>query len=287
MSISPSTAASAVPYSPQPAQTFIEAIKAGSYEDVQRLIQEAKDLNDENWCRWTPLHFAAESGQLEIAQLLLDSGARPDGMGLTETPLYTAMKEGHRELAILLLKAGADPNAVWPHPPSSHYHNMGWNTPYKTCPIHWATLAGDYELTEALLEKGAHHDVMSTPYKRTPLHHAIENKDLALVQLLVEHQADINLKDCENTPIMLASKLGLTDIVEELLELGASRPTPEEIAEYSPEIQELYIKAPAVSSLRALCLASIHRQNNSETRNYRKPRVDTSLIPPLLFQFSR
>jgi ankyrin repeat protein len=64
---------------------------------------------------WSPLHYAAASGDDEITRLLLNRGANieassPPGSGLF-TPLMMAAREGHDETALLLLAQGANANA--------------------------------------------------------------------------------------------------------------------------------------------------------------------------------
>jgi ankyrin repeat protein len=62
---------------------------------------------------WTPLHYAAASGDDAIARLLLEHGARLDARSPPAsggfTPLMMAAREGHDASARLLLEAGADP----------------------------------------------------------------------------------------------------------------------------------------------------------------------------------
>jgi ankyrin repeat protein len=62
---------------------------------------------------WTPLHYAAASGDDEIARLLLAHGARIDAQSPPAsgkfTPLMMAAREGHDDTAVLLLGQGADP----------------------------------------------------------------------------------------------------------------------------------------------------------------------------------
>jgi ankyrin repeat protein len=62
---------------------------------------------------WTPLHYAAASGDNDIARLLLAHGARIDAESPPAsgryTPLMMAAREGHQDTALFLLKQGADP----------------------------------------------------------------------------------------------------------------------------------------------------------------------------------
>jgi ankyrin repeat protein len=58
---------------------------------------------------WTALHYAAASGDTEIAAILLDRYAYIDAESPSQlTPLMIAGREGHREVAELLLREGAD-----------------------------------------------------------------------------------------------------------------------------------------------------------------------------------
>jgi hypothetical protein len=62
---------------------------------------------------WTPLHYAAASGDNDIARLLLAHGARIDAQSPPAsgkyTPLMMAAREGHQDSALFLLAQGADP----------------------------------------------------------------------------------------------------------------------------------------------------------------------------------
>lgn len=58
---------------------------------------------------WTPLHYAASKGQLEVAQFLITSGALVDSLNLGgTTPLMMAVQSGNEYLVKLLLDKGAN-----------------------------------------------------------------------------------------------------------------------------------------------------------------------------------
>lgn len=58
---------------------------------------------------WTPLHYAAAKGQLEVAQFLIINGALIDSLNLGgTTPLMMAVQSGNEYLVKLLLDKGAN-----------------------------------------------------------------------------------------------------------------------------------------------------------------------------------
>jgi ankyrin repeat protein len=58
---------------------------------------------------WTPLHYAASEGQIEIVELLLGKGADISSQDKTgNTPLWFAAAWGHLEVVKSLLDKGGD-----------------------------------------------------------------------------------------------------------------------------------------------------------------------------------
>ena len=54
---------------------LFKSVKEGEYENVLLAIEEGADINAFDSEKWTPLHYALESGYDEITALLIDRGA--------------------------------------------------------------------------------------------------------------------------------------------------------------------------------------------------------------------
>lgn len=81
----------------------------GLTEVCKQLIAADADVNKPGW---TPLHYAATKGHLDIMNLLLENNAYIDAESPNgTTPLMMAAQYGTPEAVNLLLNAGADPLA--------------------------------------------------------------------------------------------------------------------------------------------------------------------------------
>jgi len=89
------------------------ATAEGHEEIVSILIQGGADVNAKNELGRTSLMFSANYGFFEIAEMLLENGARTDDVANDETgwtAIIAASFNGHRNLVRLLLEHGADQN---------------------------------------------------------------------------------------------------------------------------------------------------------------------------------
>ena len=140
---------------------------------------------------FTPLLFAARSGDVESARQLLEKGANandslPDGM----TALILAAHSGNGKVGALLLEKGADPNAA----------EIGYTA------LHAAVLRSDVELVKALLAHGANPNPRMT--KGTSVRR--DNTDFNLLAPLIG-----------STPYLLAAKFLEPEIMQALKAGGA------------------------------------------------------------------
>jgi ankyrin repeat protein len=159
----------------------------------------------------TPLLFAARSGDVDSARVLLDAHANvndalPSGM----TALVEAAHSGSEDVGILLLEKGADPNAA----------DVGYTA------LHAAVLRSGARLVNALLTHGANPNLRltkGTPVRRnsedfelpatligaTPYFLAAKFLEPAIMRALAAAGADVRLSmKSGDTPLMAAAGMG-------------------------------------------------------------------------------
>ena len=134
---------------PELIHQFFAAITSGDIHTVELILQTTdahhltQDLleaeNDEDG-RY-PLHTAAAFGQLAIAEMLIDHGAKqvPD-VEDGEYPLHEAVSSDSYDIMRLLIDKGADVNA----------QNYSGDTA-----LHWAVSGGDIDMIKILIHAGA------------------------------------------------------------------------------------------------------------------------------------
>ncbi|MBT4436456.1 MAG: hypothetical protein HOD00_02865 [Gemmatimonadales bacterium] len=161
--------------------TLPDAAREGDAGEVRALLQNGADVNAAHADGMTALHWAAEAGHAEIAQILLSAGA--DAESVTRlgdyTPLHLAARNGHADVVKALLASGADANAA--------------TTAGGATALHFAASAGSVSSVESLLEAGASPNVRESSWGQTPLIFAAARGRTAAVEALLESGADPSL----------------------------------------------------------------------------------------------
>ncbi len=175
---------------------------------IQAMIKDSPDLiNAHDKSGKTPLHGAAEQGQLVVAGFLLQNGADIDSRDhLEATPLWEAAANGRKAMVELLLnhKAAlelADRNGL--------------------TPLHEAARKGFISVVQVLLAHGANPNARAKDGS-TALHAAVGAGQPAVVEVLLAQKADVNAaREDGMTPLHLAAQAGLESIAKQLLDHGA------------------------------------------------------------------
>jgi len=171
----------------------------------------------------TPLHFAAQRGELKTARELLDTGAVvvDAATNLGATPLHVAAEQGHLAMASLLLEAKASHAAV---------------TDAGLQPLHFAAENGHGPIVRLLLDRRAAASAQ-TSSGHTPLHVCAASQKaspamlLSAARVLLTHAAGALASiDAPTllgfTALHLAALKGHEEMVQLLLASGASADVP-------------------------------------------------------------
>ncbi|MGH9391113.1 MAG: ankyrin repeat domain-containing protein [Vicinamibacteria bacterium] len=151
---------------------------AGDREAVRALLQQGVDVNAAQGDGMTALHWAALSGDVDLAKMLLYAGANVKAstrLGAF-TPLLLASKSGHAPMVTSLLEAGANPND---------------STTNGTTALMLAAASGSVDAVTALLDRGASINATESAMGQTALMFASAYDRAPVVDLLVKRGADV------------------------------------------------------------------------------------------------
>jgi ankyrin repeat protein len=128
----------------------------------------------------TPLHFACQSGHLDVAELLICSGAAVDAPARDGmTPLLWAAQEGHNGIVRRLLTAGASVNRP-DHAGRTALHRAAWR--------------GHAAVVQQLLQGGAD-PFLRNRAGQTARHEAEQNRHAPVIELLLAAEGDATGKE--------------------------------------------------------------------------------------------
>jgi ankyrin repeat protein len=211
-------------------EEMLKACQQGDLDKVRELLKRDSTLvNAKGAHHKTPLHWAAEKNNAELAQLLIGAGADVNAeVSWGMTPLAWAANMGSREAAEILLAHGArpqlnmwcaaglgmlevvasffdGPNGLKPNAGQTRTRDLGDGNWGKAAPpesyhelvseaFHIAARNGHVDVAKFLLEKGA--DINHRGFFGAPgMHWAAINGHTPMVEFLLEHGADQALRD--------------------------------------------------------------------------------------------
>ncbi|MEZ4425190.1 MAG: ankyrin repeat domain-containing protein [Gemmatimonadota bacterium] len=163
-----------------PEAPVADAAMRGDRAAVLDLIARGADVNTAQGDGMTALHWAADRGDAELADVLLGAGAAaaPVTRIGQYTPLHIASARGHTTVVEALLRGGA-PLEVRTQPGGA-------------TPLHLAAGAGDPALLQALLDAGADPNAREAEWEQTPLIFAAARNRAAAIRTLIAAGADPN-----------------------------------------------------------------------------------------------
>ncbi len=205
-----------------------EAMASGDPAQVRRSLKAGADANElDRILGVSPLAMAAMTGNVELALVLLEGGAKVDVRGKDgSTPLIGAAFLGHPELLELLLERGADPRA----------RNANGDTVLAVTKAPWDItefMAGilQIDVDRAEVEAGREvcADLLMASIEKLgsepapPLFEAIRAGDVEAVERCLADGAGLEDRNPADgsTPLSTAAYLGAEGVARLLLEKGA------------------------------------------------------------------
>ena len=164
-----------------PDSPVADAAMRGDADEVRELLRTGADVNAAQGDGMTALHWAADNGQTELADVLVFAGANLEATTRLGgfTPLMVASRAGHAGIVRLLANAGA---------------NLEATTETGETALHYAAWSGNPEIVLALADKGAAVDAQESANGQTPLIFAAAYGRTSVVRTLLEAGADPSIQ---------------------------------------------------------------------------------------------
>ena len=165
----------------QSASPVADAAMRGDKDGVRNLLKQGADVNGAQGDGMSALHWAAERGDGELADMLLYAGANIAAVTRIGqyTPLHLAGKSGSAPVVKALLKAGADVNA--------RSTNSGVTA------LHLAASAGSADVINTLADAKADINAKESEAGQTPLIFAAGLNRVDAITALLKRGADASI----------------------------------------------------------------------------------------------
>ena len=179
------------------------------------LLTSKKDLVSAHARNTTPLHAAAESGNVAIARMLIERGAQVDTRRSEDdaTPLFLAARCGRPGMISYLFSKGANIEALGRTSDRREGHDTN------VTPLVEAVMSDHAAAAARLIALGA--DVEAPTSWMPPLLTATLRSNLTIARMLLDEGADPRVGVGGMTPLGLAVMTRQSDLVKALLEWRA------------------------------------------------------------------
>lgn len=203
------------------------AILDGNVDDVKDLLDGGISLTGTDRLGKAPLHWAAQSGSVEMVKLLLESGAEINAQSpeFGFTPLHCAVHIDDDKIAALFLDYGADieardNNGMTPLAVAAHMKHfncarmlverganmLATENKNGSTPLHLAAKSGSKPIAGLLLEKGVSPLVVDNSKWITPKTYATINRDKEMRQLLSKYRSKGQVKSILSNSVSSSNK---------------------------------------------------------------------------------
>ncbi|XP_060806538.1 rabankyrin-5 isoform X1 [Amyelois transitella] len=220
-----------------------------------------------------PLWAALDSGQEEVASILVRNGADADCWGpgpdgCLQTLLHKAIDENKEVLATFLIRSGCDVESPRRAGPAGEGGDV---VAESHSPLHLCCQWGLTDVIQTLLEHGANINSKDAEGK-TPLHIAIENQHAAIISLLLSHPGiDLSARDNKGvSPFAAALTARNNKAAQSILEKNPS--AAEQVDRKGRNFLHVAIQTGDMESV--MFLLSVEVDVNSRVQ-------DATLAPPL------
>lgn len=228
---------------------LIAAVKKSDDASAKELIDQRVDLDAQCSTKNTALHYACESENLPLIDLLIENDCKIDLQNKSNwTPLMTAVRKGKLSAVKLLVSAGADLEAkssdtdytdFTPLIAAIHEKHadiarhliengaaLHVRDHWGYTPINRAGQAGLLDIVEELVHRGESINEQNSNSDWSIISEAAWHDFPDIIDYLAEQGADLEIRECNrDTPLQKACINGKTECVRRLLAHGAKPDT--------------------------------------------------------------